>query len=74
MPNSNRYVDGVILDDAFVAYLDHQRIDANDRVDLLKRALLPGTQLGDHFIGDTNDRIAADIPAIDFGQVQTPNF
>jgi len=56
----DRQITGEVAHCLPVADLDHERVQVEDRVDLLKRPGLPGLGVLEHRGGDAADRLAAD--------------
>jgi hypothetical protein len=62
-------VRGPVTDLMTVADLPHQRIQVDDRVDLLQRAGLPSLDLLQHRVGDLGDGLVGQFSAQRAGQV-----
>ncbi len=62
-------VRGSVADLVAVADFDHQRIEVDDRVDLLQRPRLPGLDLVEHRVGDFGDGVVGQLGAQCAGQV-----
>ena len=56
-------VRGSVADLVAVADLHHQRIQVDDRVDLLQRPRLPGLDLVEHRVGDLGDGVVGQLGA-----------
>lgn len=67
--HADRQIAGEVSDRLPVADLDHERIEVQDRVDLLKRPGLPRLGVLQHGGGDTTDGLAADPGAIELSDV-----
>ena len=55
---------------AAVADLDHQSVEEHDRVDVLQRPLLPGSDVIHDRVGDAADEVVPDLDTIELGQVR----
>jgi hypothetical protein len=62
-------VGGLVADLVTVADLHHQRIQVDDRVDLLQRPGLPGLDLVGHRVGDLGDGVVGQLGAQRAGQM-----
>jgi hypothetical protein len=62
-------VRGPVTDLVAIADLHHQRIQVDDRVDLLQRPALPGLDLLEHRISDLGDGLVRQLGAQRAGQV-----
>jgi hypothetical protein len=58
------------LNAAAITDLEHQRVEEDDRVDVLQRPLLPRRSVVHHRVGDAADQIAPDMHTVDVGQVR----
>ena len=67
--DAQRDVARLVLDRVPVADLHDQRIEVDDRVDALKRPVLPCLGVGQDSIGDLRDQVRRDLGAVDLGQV-----
>ena len=67
--DAQRDVARVVLDRVPVADLHDQRIEVDDRVDALKRAVLPRLGVVHDRVGDLRDQVRRDLGAVDLGQV-----
>ena len=65
-----REVAGAALHRPALADLQHQRVEEDDRVDVLQRPLLPLADVVHDRVGDAADQVAADLDAVDLGQVR----
>jgi hypothetical protein len=65
-----REVAGAALDGTAFADLEHQAVEEDHRVDVVQRSLLPGADVVHDRIGDAADQVAADLHAVDLGQVR----
>src|SRR5262249_51343579 len=68
--DAERQVAGTALHAAALADLQHQRVEEDHRVDVIERALLPLAHVFHHGVGDTADQVAADLDAVELGQVR----
>ena len=62
-------VAGARTDRAVFAHLDLQRVEVDDRVDRLQRPGAPRRDVLEHRVGDPADGVAADLDAVEAGQV-----
>jgi hypothetical protein len=53
-----------------LADLQHERVEEDDRVDVVERPLLPLPDVVHHRVGDAADQVAADLDTVDLGQVR----
>ncbi len=67
--DAQRDVARLVFDGVPVADLDDQRVEVDDRVDALKRPVLPRLGVGQHRVGDLGDEIRRDLGAVDLGEV-----
>ena len=67
--HAERDVDRLVADQPFVADLDPQGIEENQRVDRFQRARLPGGDLLQHRVGDRADQIGRDLDAVEIAQM-----
>ena len=70
MRDAEREVAGPALHRAALADLEHQRVEEDDRVDVVQRPLLPLADVVHHRVGDAADQVAADLDPVDLGQVR----
>ena len=68
--DAEREVAGAALHPPALADLQHQRVEEDDRVDVIQRPLLPLTDVVHDRVGDAADQVAADLDAVDLGQVR----
>src|SRR4051812_39028698 len=68
--DAEREVAGSALYRPALADLQHQRVEEDDRVDVIERALLPLADVVHDGVGDAADQVAADLDAVDLGQVR----
>ncbi len=68
-PDRHRQVAGTPLDRAAVADLQHQRVEEDDRIDVIQWPCLPGPSVVHDRIGHPRDQIAADLDPVDLLQV-----
>src|SRR3954469_16365994 len=64
-----REIAGAVLHRAVLADADHHRVEVDDRVHLLERPGAPRGDVFEHRVGDPADRVAADLGAVELGQV-----
>ena len=67
--DAQRDVARLVSDGVPVADLHDQRIEVDDRVDALKRAVLPRLRVLKDRVGDLRDQVRRDLGAVDLGQV-----
>ncbi len=67
---AEREVAGAPLHRPSLTDLQHQRIQEDDRVDVVERALLPLAHVVHHRVGDAADQVAANLHPVDLGQVR----
>ena len=65
-----REVAGEVAHRAVLAHLHAQRVEVDDRVDRLQRPRAPRLDVLQDRIGDARDRVAADLDAVELGQVR----
>ena len=65
-----REVERAPLHAAAVADLQDHAVQEHDRVDVLQRPLGPVADVVHHRVGDARDQVAADLDAVDLGQVR----
>jgi hypothetical protein len=68
--DGEREVAGAALHAAAIADLQHERVQEHDRVDVVQRPGLPRARVLHHRVGDLADEIAADLDAVELGQVR----
>jgi len=68
--DADRHVAGLVADGAAVADLHDQRVEEQDRVDVLERSCLPLPDVVEHGVGDPRDQVVADLDAVQLGQVR----
>ena len=68
--DAQREVTRAALHRPALADLQHQRVEDDDRVDVLQRPLRPVAHVVDHRVGDPADQIAADLDAVDLLEVR----
>ena len=51
-----------------LADLQDERVQEHDRIDVIQRPRLPGTDIVHHRVGDLRDQIAADLNAVELLQ------
>ena len=66
--DAQRHVARLVSDRMPVADLHDQRVEVDDRVDALKRPVLPRLRVGQDRVGDLRDQVRRDLGAIDLGQ------
>jgi hypothetical protein len=69
-PDRQRQVARPALDAAAIADLEHQRVQEDDRIDLIQRAALPSAGIVHDRVGHLRDQVAADLDAVDLSQVR----
>ena len=62
---SERDIDRLVFDDTFVADFDPQGVEENDRIDGIKRPVLPLANFVQDGVGDPADEIGRDVDAIE---------
>jgi hypothetical protein len=67
--DTHRNMRGPVTDLVAIADLHHERIEVDDRVDLLQRPALPGLDLLEHRVSDLPDRLVGQLGAQRAGQV-----
>src|SRR6185369_1178600 len=67
--HAERDMDGLISYQSFVADLDPQRVEKDQRVDLLQRPRLPGGDLLQHRISHRADQIGRDLDPVEIAQM-----
>ena len=65
----NRDIDGSV-GDLPVADLHHDRVDEDHRIDPVQRPVAPLGHLLEDLVGDPGDGVAADLGAVDLGEVR----
>jgi hypothetical protein len=63
-------VAGLALHRPALADLEDERVEEDDRVDVVERPLLPLPDVLHHRVGDSRDEVAADLDAVELGQVR----
>src|SRR5262249_58305403 len=63
-------VAGPPLDSAALADLEHERVEEDDWIDVVEGSLLPLAHVLDHGVGYPADQVAADLDAVQLGQVR----
>ena len=67
--HAERDVDRLVAHQAFVADLDPQRVEENQRIDRFQRARLPGGDLLQHRVGHRADQVGRDLDAVEIAQM-----
>ena len=67
--DADRDVAGLVADGAAVPDLDDQRVEKQDRVDVLERPGLPLPHIVEDRVGDAADQVMADLDAVELGEV-----
>ncbi len=68
-PHPEREVASLALHRAALLDLQHERVEEHDRVDIIKRPLLPSASIVHHRVGHPRDQLAADVHAVELAQV-----
>ncbi len=68
--DAHRQVTRASLHASALADLQHQRVQEDDWVDVIQRALLPRASVVHHRVGHPADQIPADVHAVDLGEVR----
>ena len=64
-PDAQGNIDGLVADHAFVADLDPQGVEENQRIEVLERPVLPFRHLVEDVLGDRADQLGRDVDAVD---------
>src|SRR3954471_21215675 len=68
-PDAQGDVDRLVPDQAFIADLDPERVEEDQRVDRLQRPGLPGRDLLEHRVRHRADQVRRDLDAVELAQV-----
>jgi hypothetical protein len=69
--DADRQIAGASAHAAVLADADHQRVEVDDRIHLLKRPRAPRGDILEHGVSDSRDGVAADLDAIEIAQVRS---
>src|SRR3546814_5711269 len=67
--DAERDMEGLVADHAFIPDLDPDRVEEDQRINRVKRPLLPGGDLVEDRIGHRADQIGRDVDTVQIAQV-----
>src|SRR3954451_5302209 len=68
--DADREIAGAVSDRAVLADLHHERVEVDDRVNLIQRPRAPRLHVGQHSVGDAADRVTPDRDAVELAELR----
>ena len=68
--DADRQIAGAVSDGAVLADLHDERVEVDDRVDLIQRPRAPRLHVGQHGVGDAADRVTPHLDAVELAELR----